>query len=229
MNRLSIVGGICALLLLGTAVTVVAQDEHKNDRPPAAQPENRKDDARPADRRNQEPQSGNRHETTPQNEGRPEQQPQSGDRHPQQQEDERRMQHPQNRNSDDRRNMERPNVERPQEREQERREQPRSDQARPEGGERGRAERPRENQRRIPEHDFRAHFGREHRFAPGRMQVYEGRPQFHYSGYVFEIFEPWPADWVYDEDDYYIDYVDDEYWLYSFRHPGMRLELIIVE
>jgi hypothetical protein len=60
------------------------------------------------------------------------------------------------------------------------------------------------------------------------MQVYEGRPQFHYSGYVFEIVEVWPADWVYDEDDYYIDYVEDEYWLYSFHHPGVRLELIII-
>jgi hypothetical protein len=60
------------------------------------------------------------------------------------------------------------------------------------------------------------------------MQVYEGRPQFNYGGYVFEIVEVWPAGWAYDDDDYYIDYVDDEYWLYSFDHPGVRLELIII-
>jgi hypothetical protein len=61
------------------------------------------------------------------------------------------------------------------------------------------------------------------------MHVYEGRPQFSYGGYVFELVEPWPADWAYDADDYYIDYVDDEYWLYSFDDPGVRLALVIVE
>jgi hypothetical protein len=91
----------------------------------------------------------------------------------------------------------------------------------------GRQDRREANHRRIPEQDFHAHFGREHRFAPGRVQVYGGRPQFNYSGYVFEILEPWPGDWAYDDDDYYVEYVDDEYWLYSFRHPGVRLELII--
>jgi len=85
------------------------------------------------------------------------------------------------------------------------------------------------NHRRIPEADFHAHFGREHHFRPGRVQVYGGRPQFNYSGYVFELVEPWPTAWAYDDDDYYIDYVDDEYWLYSFRYPGVRLELIIIE
>jgi hypothetical protein len=60
------------------------------------------------------------------------------------------------------------------------------------------------------------------------MEAYQGRPQFNYGGYVFELVEPWPAAWVYDADDYYIDYVDDEYWLYSFDDPGVRLELIIV-
>jgi hypothetical protein len=219
MKRPFIVGGICASLLFGAAATAVAQDEHKNDKPPAAQPENRKDDARPDDRRNQEPQSG--------------------DRHPQKQENERPMQQPQDRKdkdhdreNHDRQNTERPNMEHPQAREQDRHEQDRHedrrDQARPEGREQGRADQPRENRRHIPDSDFHSHFGRSHRFAPGRMQVYEGRPQFNYGGYAFEIFEPWPADWVYDQDDYYIDYVDDEYWLYSLRHPGMRLELVII-
>ena len=91
-----------------------------------------------------------------------------------------------------------------------------------------RTERREGNRRRISDPDFRAHFGREHRFTPGRMQVYEGRPQFNYGGYVFELVEPWPVAWAYDDDDYYIDYIDDEYWLYSFDHPGVRLELIII-
>ncbi|PYX76102.1 MAG: hypothetical protein DMG78_02270 [Acidobacteria bacterium] len=120
--------------------------------------------------------------------------------------------------------QERPNMEKPQEREQGRHEQ-----ARPQGQVQGRTEGREGNQRRIPDRDFHAHFGREHHFAPGRVQVYGGRPQFTYSGFVFALVEPWPADWAYDDDDYYIDYVDDEYWLYSLRYPGVRLELIIVD
>jgi hypothetical protein len=61
------------------------------------------------------------------------------------------------------------------------------------------------------------------------VQVYGGRPQFSYSGFVFALVEPWPVAWAYDDDDYYIDYVDDEYWLYSLRYPGVRLELTIVD
>lgn len=217
MNRLSVVGGICASLLLGMAALAVAQDEHKNDRPESAQPQNRQDQARPDDRRSQEPQSGDRREMTPQNEGRPAQQPQSGDRHPERQQDERQMQQPERQQ----------NMGQQQEREKDRHEQARP-QGQMQGNEHARAEGHQRNQRRISEPVFRAHFGREHRFAPGRMQVYEGRPQFNYAGYVFELVEPWPADWMYDDDDYYIDYMDDEYWLYSFDHPGVRLELIIV-
>jgi hypothetical protein len=219
MKRLSVVGGICASLLLGAAGMAVAQDEHKqdehkNDRQETVQPQNRQEQARPEDRRSQEPESGDRKNTTSQSEGRQNQEPQSGDRHPQTRENDRQMQEPQ----------ERPNMEKPQEREQGRHEQ-----ARPQGQVQGRAEGHGGNQRRIPDRDFHAHFGREHHFAPGRVQVYGGRPQFTYSGFVFALVEPWPVAWAYDDDDYYIDYVDDEYWLYSLRYPGVRLELIIVD
>lgn len=196
------------------------QDEHKNDKQESAQPQNRQEQTRPQeqrpedrrsdDRHNQQPQSGDRREMTPQSEGRQNQEPQSGDRHPQARENDRRTQQPQ----------ERPNTERPQER---------HEQARPQGQVQGRTEGHGGNQRRIPDNDFHAHFGHEHHFAPGRVQVYDGRPQFTYGGYVFALVESWPADWAYDDDDYYIDYVDDEYWLYSLRYPGVRLELFIVE
>jgi hypothetical protein len=234
MKRLSVVGGICGSLLLSMATIAVAQDEHKNERPEGAQPQNRQEEARPQEqarpqgqahpdqrnneeRRNQEPQSGDRREMTPQNEGHPPQQPQSGDRHPERQQDERQMQQPEQRQ----------NMGQQQEREKDRHEQARP-QGEMQGNEHARTEGHERNERRISEPDFRAHFGREHRFRPGRVEVYDGRPQFNYGGYVFELVEPWPADWAYDQDDYYIDYMDDEYWLYSLDHPGVRLELIIV-
>lgn len=215
MKRLSIVIGICVSLLLGTAAIAAAQDEHRNDQQDNRQP-NRQDQARPDDRRNQEPQAGDRRETTPQNEGRQEQQPQSGDRHPERQQDERQMQQPEGRQD----------IGQQHEREKDRHEQ--APQPQRQGDEHARAEGRQENRRRISDSDFRAHFGRAHRFAPGRMQVFQGRPQFNYGGYVFEIIEVWPVGWAYDADDYYIDYMDDEYWLYSFDHPGVRLELIII-
>lgn len=226
MKRLSVMGGICASFLLGMAVTAVAQDEHrndKNDKQENAHPENRQEQAQPQqqarpddrrndDRRNQQPQSGDRHEMTPQSEGR--QEPQSGERHPQKPENDRQVQQQQERQK---REM------------QQGREQERHEQAQPRQGEQSRAEGRGGNHRRIPDSDFHAHFGREHHFRPGRVQVYGGRPQFNYSGYVFELVEPWPTSWAYDDDDYYIDYVDDEYWLYSLRYPGVRLEVFIIQ
>ena len=224
MKRLTVVSGICASFLLGTAITALAQDqdEHrndKNDKQENARPENRQEQARPQeqsrpeDRRNQEPQSGDRKNTTPQSEGRQNQEPQSGDRHPQNRENDRQTQ------------------DRQQQRQQEDRQQQGRQQQQPRqgGNETGRAERRGGNQRRIPDSDFHAHFGREHHFAPGRMQVYNGQPQFYYGGYTFALIQAWPDDWSYDADDYYIDQFDGEYWLVNLENPRVRLELIIVQ
>ncbi len=216
MKRLAVVSGICASFLLGTAITALGQeqDEHRNDKQDNARPENRQEQARPQeqsrpeDRRNQEPQNRENDRQMP---DRQQQQ--------RQQEDKQQGRQQQPRQSENEPGREVNGG--------------RQDQARPEGqargAEPGKAERHGANQRRIPDSDFHAHFGREHHFAPGRMQVYNGQPQFYYGGYTFALIQAWPGDWVYDADDYYIDYVDDEYWLYSLRYPGVRLELIIVD
>ena len=80
---------------------------------------------------------------------------------------------------------------------------------------------------RIPEDHFRAHFGREHTFVINRPVIVESRPRFQYSGYWFEIVEPWPAGWAYT-DDCYIDYIDDTYYLFDPLHPGVRLVVLVV-
>lgn len=230
MKRLTVVSGICASFVLGMGMTAAAQgqDEHRNDK------NDKQDQARPEERQKQEPQSGDRKNTTPQSEGRQNQEPQSGDRHPESRANDRQMQdrQQQQRQQEDREQQGRQQQQQPRPDEKPGREVNggRQDQARPEGQARGAEPGRREgNQRRIPDRDFHAHFGREHHFAPGRVQVYGGRPQFTYSGFVFALVEPWPVAWAYDDDDYYIDYVDDEYWLYSLRYPGVRLELIIVD
>jgi hypothetical protein len=75
---------------------------------------------------------------------------------------------------------------------------------------------------RIPEQNFHQHFGREHHFRFHRPEIYQGRPRFQYGGYWFYISDPWPSAWSYD-DDVYVDYVDDQYYLFDPVHPGMRV------
>jgi hypothetical protein len=89
--------------------------------------------------------------------------------------------------------------------------------------------------RHIPDDRFRASFGRQHTFhlqhgasrGGGGVQGGEGQ-RFQYGGYWFEYTEAWPGDWSYD-DDFYIDYVDDDYYLYDERHPGIRILVIVVD
>lgn len=77
---------------------------------------------------------------------------------------------------------------------------------------------------RIPEERFRVSFGREHHF---RVTHHEDR-RFQYSGYYFELAEPWPADWIYD-DDCIIESDGDDYYLVDIVHPERRVLVIVVE
>jgi len=213
MKRFAVGIGIFASLLFGLSLKAVAQDQHRqnqqqndrqdNERPNSAQPDrqqNPQDQARPQekanpdDRRNQEPESGNRKNTTPQSEGAQPQDQQSGDRHMQGRETH---------------------------------ENGRTFEGNSENGQQLGVKHQGE-QRRISDQDFRAHFGAQHHFAPKLLQVYQGRPSFSYGGYTFALVGAWPTEWSYDEDDYYVDYIDGEYWLYNVLYPAARVEVIIV-
>ena len=215
MNRLSVVGAIVTSFVLGATMTVAAQDEHKQQeelKKETAQPPARQDQAKPEEHRNQEPQQNEERRQEPRQDQRQMQPQQEKQQHEmQQQEKQQQKMDKQQEKMEKQQGQER--------REQAQPQQPNREQGRPQHA---------QNQRHIPEQDFHAHFGREHRFHPGRMQVNGGSPQFRYSGYMFELVEVWPTDWAYDADDYYIDYFGDEYWLCSFSHPEVRLELIII-
>jgi flagellar biosynthesis GTPase FlhF len=210
MKRLSVVGAIFTSLVLGAAITAVAQDEPKKEehKQEEAKPAARQEQAKPEEHRNQEQQNEERRQEPKQDEHQMQKQQENQRREMQQQDKQQEK------------------MDKQQGREQERREQAQPQQTMP-NREQGRPQHA-QNQRHIPEQDFHSHFGREHRFHPGRMQVNAGRPQFRYSGYMFELVEVWPTDWAYDSDDYYIDYFGDEYWLCSFSHPDIRLELVII-
>lgn len=79
----------------------------------------------------------------------------------------------------------------------------------------------------IPDNQFRSHFGRQHTFHVQRSQIVNvSQPVVVYGGYSFELVDAWPADWSYD-DDCYIDYVDDQYYLFDLLHPGVRIIVIV--
>jgi hypothetical protein len=78
----------------------------------------------------------------------------------------------------------------------------------------------------IPDDKFRANFGRSHTFT-AKTVIVEGRPQFQYSGYSFQLVDAWPVGWAYT-DDCYIDFVDGEYFLFDLLHPGVRVAVFVV-
>ena len=83
----------------------------------------------------------------------------------------------------------------------------------------------------IPEQKFKANFGRQHTFAVKQVinqtTIVAGQTQFVYGGFNFVILDPWPSVWLFT-DDCYIDFVDDEYFIFDAFHPGIRVALFVV-
>jgi len=60
--------------------------------------------------------------------------------------------------------------------------------------------------------------------------VVGGYPRFQYGGYWFSVVDPWPEYWPedwYDNDDVYIEYFDDGYYLCNRRYPGDRIAISV--
>jgi hypothetical protein len=85
---------------------------------------------------------------------------------------------------------------------------------------------------RIPEARFREYFGRGHWFRIHDVPVIvvNGSPRFQYGSYWFTLVDPWPESWSptwYRTDDVYIDYVNDGYYMYDRRHPGIAVAVSV--
>jgi len=83
---------------------------------------------------------------------------------------------------------------------------------------------------RIPEDHYRGYFGRDHRFRISRLslEIFGGYPSFQYNGYWFSILDPWPENWSddwYENDDVYIRYTNDGYYLFNRRHPRVGIAI----
>ncbi|MGA9984563.1 MAG: hypothetical protein WBP95_13900, partial [Acidobacteriaceae bacterium] len=85
---------------------------------------------------------------------------------------------------------------------------------------------------RIPDARFRGYFGAEHGFRIEGLpfMVVGGYPRFQYDGYWLSVVDPWPADWDsdwYDNDQVYVAYVDNGYYLYNRSYPGVGIAVSI--
>ncbi len=85
---------------------------------------------------------------------------------------------------------------------------------------------------RIPDDRFRGYFGPEHGFRIGGLPflVVGGYPRFQYDGYWISAVDPWPEYWGndwYDNDDVYITYADNGYYMYNRRYPGVGIAISI--
>jgi len=83
---------------------------------------------------------------------------------------------------------------------------------------------------RVPDDRFRASYGQDHgfRFYSLPVMYVSGHRRFQYGGFWFGLVDPWPEYWSanwYDDDDVYVDYYGDGYYLYNRRYPGDRIAI----
>jgi hypothetical protein len=206
MRILASISAVMLFLFLLTSTPAFSQEG--TDRPDHPQDEKAKDKDKDKDRAQprQEDQS-RRQDENRRDESRPEARPQEQTRP-----EERRDEH----------------AGRPQEQtrpEGQARQENRGEQKQRVAGDQGRGQ---HRGQRIPEERFRSSFGREHHFHVERARIInQAQPEFVYSGYTFQLSDPWPAEWSFD-DDCYIDYVDDDYYLFDAYHPGFRILVFVI-
>jgi hypothetical protein len=85
---------------------------------------------------------------------------------------------------------------------------------------------------RIPDNRFSLYFGRDHYFRIGTLPILfvGGFPRFQYDGYWITFVDPWPENWSPDwylNDDIYLDYTDDGYYLYDRNYPGIGIAVTV--
>jgi hypothetical protein len=85
---------------------------------------------------------------------------------------------------------------------------------------------------RVPDDRYRGYFGSQHGFRIYGLPflVVGGNPRFQYEGYWISLIDPWPGSWAnnwYDTDDVYVSYVNNGYYMYNRRYPGIGIAVSI--
>ena len=227
MKVLGIIGTATLFLLLGTAIPVLAQDDHHDE---GAKPAQHEEQAKPAKQEQQaKPQQRDAQPKAAKQEtqNRPAQHEQQAkpakqqqQAKPEQRQEQARTTQPETRSKPVRQAENRGNgagqahVQRTSAEVQRQRSQPELRlSARGEG--------------RIPDDRFRSNFGRGHQFRIGTPRLVDGYSRFQYGGYWFGFVQPWPAGWYYT-DDVYVDYINGQYYLCNPSYPGAQIAISVV-
>jgi len=85
---------------------------------------------------------------------------------------------------------------------------------------------------RIPDDRYRGYFGQDHGFRIYGLPflVVGGYPRFQYEGYWISLVDPWPEYWGnewYDNDDVFVTYANNGYYLYNRRYPNIGIAISI--
>ncbi|HLW80860.1 MAG TPA: hypothetical protein VKS20_02345 [Candidatus Acidoferrales bacterium] len=85
---------------------------------------------------------------------------------------------------------------------------------------------------RIPDDRYNGYFGRDHAFRiySYPVMVVGGYPRFQYDGFWFSLVDPWPEYWSnnwYENDEVYIEYSGDGYYMYDTRYPRDRIAVSV--
>jgi hypothetical protein len=213
MKFTQIVIGTVTLMVLGTAVPACPQQDQRDQ---SQSPQQEKPKAAPAEKPGSE-------KAAPQPQPRKEGQAAPPQEERRTQDDNRARQEEERRNQDNAK----PAQQQPQMQQQREQQQraPMQEQPQVRREDRGHAGHPHGH---IPDDRFRVVFGREHHFHISQPVIVENVPRFQYGGYWFELAQPWPAQWAYT-DDFYVDYIDDDYYMFDPRYPGMRVLVFVVE
>jgi hypothetical protein len=251
MKAFGVISTTALFLILGMTFPAFAQEEHHQQE---AKPEKQQEQAKPAKQEQQQQAKGQQEQKQQQQQAKParqEQQQQAKGQQEQQQKQQQKQQQQQARSSRQEQQTQAKGQQEHQrqgQNEQHAARQSQQEQHRQEGEQRSawtdhRARNWKSEHRdwqerggysgyRIPEDRFRGSFGPEHAF---RIYTYPvvivgGDPRFQYGGFWFSAVDPWPeywsADW-YDDDDVYINYADDGYYLYNRRYPQDRIAIAV--
>ena len=211
MKPVGIISTGVLLLLLGSVASTYAQQDQQQEAKPPKQVQQAKPEKQQQDRNNQQ-----------QDKNKQQQQ------HAQKQQQDQNRQQQQHQQRDNRSSGQRQRVQHDQQREVWQQHRARNWQSehrdwRQRGGYTG---------YRIPDAHYRGSFGANHWFRIHRypMELYGGYPRFQYGGFWFGFMDPWPEYWAddwYDNDDVYVVYSDDGYYLYNRRYPRDRIAITV--
>jgi len=243
MNAIKVISTAILSLLLGIAIPAFSQhaQDEKQDHP--AQHESKHDEAKPQQQHAQQQQKQEQNKQTRQHaqqQQRQEQNKQTRQHAQQQQRQEQNKQTRQHAQQQDENNKQQHAQQRGNEHPQRTPEQHRVQQSawqehrsqRWDSDHRNWQQRGGYNGYRIPDNRYRGYFGRDHGFRIYGLPflVVGGYPRFQYQGYWISLVDPWPEYWGndwYDNDDVYVTYVDNGYYLYNRRYPNVGIAISI--